>query len=329
MSKEGNKQVPPQPQPAPAPAQKPTTAPASAPELNQQKKDYIGCLMSLISKQEIRYAGTLIAINSKDQTLVLQNVKTYGSEGRRGGGPDELPASNQMYERVVFRAAELKDFYVIKGPEKDFKDPAILSTEKGEERKEEKKQAAALSAESAPYTASYQYEEQEPHYEYSSGYRGRRSRGYYSRGRGSPRKYEGTFQEHTVKELQDKYSGEFDFEGMNKKFEALFTEKEAKVDVGIKYDKGKSFYDTISRGKEERTDATFDRDKRRQIDAATFDLDPQYYERRGGYNPRYRGGQGGRYYGGYRRGRGMGMGGSRGQLSPGRRGQQQYYRRRA
>ena len=105
----------------------------------QQKKDYIGCLMSLISKQEIRYAGTLVAINSIDQTLVLQNVRSYGSEGRRGNGPEEIPASNQIYEKVSFKAAELKDFYVIKGPEKDFKDPAIISTEKPEEKKSEVK----------------------------------------------------------------------------------------------------------------------------------------------------------------------------------------------
>ncbi len=330
MSKEGNKQPAPQApaQPTPAAVPKP---PAAAPEAAQQKKDYIGCLMSLISKQEIRYVGTLVAINSKDQTLVLQNVKTYGSEGRRGGGADELPASNQMYERVVFRAAELKDFYVIKGPEKDFKDPAILSTEKVEEKKEEKKQPAATVAEpAAAYSAgpSHGYEEPSYQYQYEYSAPSRRGRGHYPRARGSPRRVEGAFQEHTVKEVQEKYGGEFDFEAMNKKFEELFKEKEAKVEVGIKYDKAKSFYDAISRGKEEKTDTPFDRHKQRQIDATTFDLDPQYYERRGGYHTRYRGGSGGRYYGGYRRGRGMG--GGRGQQSPSRRGQPpQYYRKRA
>jgi len=325
MSKEGNKQ-----QPAPTPAvtaTAPTTKPAQAPEAPQQKKDYIGCLMSLISKQEIRYVGTLIAINSKDQTLVLQNVKTYGSEGRRGGGPEELPASSQTYEKVVFRATELKDFSVIKGPEKDFKDPAILSTEKVEEKKEEKKQPAATgpapatTSQPEPYYAPNYYEEKESyHPQYEHG--GRRGRGHYQRGRGGPRRTEGSFEEHTVKEVQEKYGGEFDFEAMNKKVESLF--KEVKPEVGTKYDKGKSFYDSISRGKEEKPEGTFDRTKQRQLDADTFDLDPNY-ERRGGYRG-YRGGNtGGRYY---RRGRGgRGRGGEGGNYySPGRRGQ---YRRRA
>lgn len=136
MSKEGKKL-----------GQEDLTNPAAQEQkAGQQKKDYIGCVMSLISKQEIRYVGTLIMINSQEQTLVLQNVKSYGSEGRRGGGHDEVPASTETYQHIIFRAAELKDFYVIKSPEKEFQDPAILSTEaKLKEKKEEKKRASSPS----------------------------------------------------------------------------------------------------------------------------------------------------------------------------------------
>lgn len=273
---------------------------------SQQKKDYIGCLMSLVSKQEIRYTGTLIAINSRDQTLVLQNVKSFGSEGRRGGGNDEVPASAQVYDKVSFRAAELKDFYVIKGPENEFKDPAIISSEKTEEKKEEKK--AAPTQEPPREPPAYK------HYDHYVGREGgvRRSR-YRQRARG---RMEGKFQEHTVKEVQEKYADEFDFEKMNKKFEELFKETEEEVEVGVKYDKSKSFYDEISRGKEEKTSTPYDRHKQREIDAATFDFDPQYQERRGGYYSRYRRS----WRGGYRRGRG--------QRGYDRRGQS-YYRRRA
>jgi len=280
-------------------------------ESTQQKKDYIGCHMSLISKQEIRYAGTLIAINSRDQTLVLQNVRSYGSENRRGGGNDEVPASSQVYEKVSFKAAELKDFYVIKGPETEFKDPAIISTKKAEEKKEENK-IPAQDPQVEPIVKRRQeyYEERESNASRRSRYRPR------ARGR-----MEGKFTEHTVKEVKDKYANEFDFEKMNKKFEELFRDKEDEVEVGVKYDKSKSFYDGISRSKEEKAATPYDRHKQREIDSATFDFDPQYNERRGGYQSRYRG----RWRGGYRRGRGQ-RGYDRGYE---RREQQPYYRRRA
>jgi len=305
MNKEGSK-----PQPGATPTQQELEAKAA-----QQRKDYIGCLMSVISKQEIRYVGTLVMINSKEQTLVLQNVKSYGSEGRRGGGPDEVPASSQIYEHIIFRAAELKDFYVIKSPEKDFKDPAILSKEeRPAEPKEEKKQIP-VPVEPAP---AFTYDAPEP-------YVPRRGRGgyqpRYQRSRASPRRFEGSYYERPERETQEKYSPEFDFEAMNKKFESLFKETEAKIEVGVKYDKAKSFYDKISRGTDEKTESPFDPLKQREINATTFDLDPEAYNR-GGYYPRYYGGQG---YRGRSSRRGEYMG--RGQQTRGRRGQT-YYRRK-
>jgi len=317
-----------------------------------QRKDFIGCVMSLISKQEIRYVGTLIMINSKEQTLVLQNVKSYGSEGRRGGGSDEVPGTGQIYEHIIFRAAELKDFYVIKGPEKDFKDPAILSTEEKPltaapitplEPKEEKKYLSMSSEKilrSSAYPKPttdlsenyhYQEEEMEPR-------RGRYQHPRYQQyryPRGSPYKTEGVYHEkpgaYQDKAAKEKYSEEYDFEAMNKKFEALFKDSEAKVEIGVKYDKAKSFYDGISRGTDDKGENSYDRLKQRQIDADTFDLDTQFYpQQRGGYYPRYR--RGGYGYGrrGYR-GYGGNMSTRGQQPSMGRRGGQTqfYYRRKA
>lgn len=324
----------------------------------QQKKDYIGCVMSLISKQEIRYVGTLVMINSQDQTLVLQNVKSYGSEGRRGGSNEEVPASQETYQHIIFRASELKDFYVIKSPEKDFEDPAILSTEA--KKKEQKKDypihtatavkpptqeappAQASIPAPAPATAptqapvqthpnpqisagsaaapqeegksksqisastSYGYENQ---YEYQQRYtRIRSRRSYqprYSPGgqRGSPKKTDGVFKESSNEALKDEYQEDYDFEGMNKKFQTLFTENQPAVDVAVGYDKGKSFYDSISRNTDEKKETNFDREQQKQINAETFNLDynSQKDRRRGGeYNPRYRGeGRGYRRRGGY------------------------------
>lgn len=263
---------------------------------SQEKKDYIGCVMSLISKQEIRYVGTLIMINSQDQTLVLKNVKSYGSEGRRGGGRDEVPAAPDVYEHIIFRAAELKDFYVIKSPEKDFQDPAILSTEgKQKEKKEEKK------VQPEPIKEEFKQDLKErPHTEYS-GYEYRRRRRDYSRRypaqRSSPRRVIGLYNEASNEELKEEYQEDYDFEAMNKKFETLFKENDKKIEIEEKYNKGKSFYDALSRGTGDKKDTPYDREQHMQTNAETFNLDYEAYkERRGGFN--YRRGTGNR---GYRR----------------------------
>jgi len=254
----------------------------------QQKKDYIGCVMSLISKKEIRYVGTLVMINSQDQTLVLKNVKSYGSEGRRGGGTDEVPPSQEVYQHIIFRAAELKDFYVIKSPEKEFQDPAIISTEAKQREKEEIKKEPAISSISKEEpgiiqesAAPYHYE----HAEYSR--RGRwQSPRRYSNQRGSPRRFVGQYTEQSNTALKEEYQEDYDFEGMNKKFMSLFKENEVKVDIAVKYDKGKSFYDSLSRGTDEKKELPYDRQQQMQINAETFNLDNQSYNRyrRGGYN---------------------------------------------
>ena len=57
--------------------------------------------ISIITKSEIRYEGTLYQINAQDQNIALSNVRSFGTEGRRPGS--EIQASNNAYDYIVFR----------------------------------------------------------------------------------------------------------------------------------------------------------------------------------------------------------------------------------
>jgi protein LSM14 len=73
---------------------------------------YIGSQISLISRSEIRYEGKLSAISPTEHTVSLSNVRSYGTEGRRGD-MNEIPASNEVYEYIIFRGEDIKDLNVI------------------------------------------------------------------------------------------------------------------------------------------------------------------------------------------------------------------------
>ncbi|KAJ5793999.1 hypothetical protein N7457_000598 [Penicillium paradoxum] len=69
----------------------------------------------------IGYVGTLHEINPEASTIALENVVSFGSEGRRGNPAEEVPPSTSVYEYIVFRGSDVKDISIAG---EDQKDPA-------------------------------------------------------------------------------------------------------------------------------------------------------------------------------------------------------------
>ncbi|EMR09247.1 hypothetical protein PNEG_02581 [Pneumocystis murina B123] len=74
--------------------------------------EYLNSKISLISQSGIRYIGILHDINSKDSTISLKNVRSYGTEGRKGNPREEIPASDNIFEYIVFRGSDVKDLKI-------------------------------------------------------------------------------------------------------------------------------------------------------------------------------------------------------------------------
>ncbi|KAF3398042.1 Protein sum2 [Penicillium rolfsii] len=83
----------------------------------------IGQRFNLISKSEIRYVGTLHEINPEASTIALENVQSFGTEGRRKNPAEEVPASSTVYEYIVFRGSDVSDISIAEEETKDNTQP--------------------------------------------------------------------------------------------------------------------------------------------------------------------------------------------------------------
>ncbi|KAL8732551.1 MAG: hypothetical protein Q9181_003922 [Wetmoreana brouardii] len=82
----------------------------------------------------IGYVGTLHEINSENSTVALENVVSWGTEGR--DPENEVPPSETVYEYIVFRGSDVKDLRIEEPPKENKPsrppqvpdDPAILGS---------------------------------------------------------------------------------------------------------------------------------------------------------------------------------------------------------
>ncbi|XP_059140685.1 protein LSM14 homolog B-like isoform X2 [Physella acuta] len=75
---------------------------------------YLGSKISLISKAEIRYEGTLYTIDPVEATVALAKVRSFGTEDRPTDRP--LPARSEIFEYIIFRGHDIKDLHVCEPP---------------------------------------------------------------------------------------------------------------------------------------------------------------------------------------------------------------------
>lgn len=73
-------------------------------------------------------------INPEASTIALENVVSFGTEGRRGNPAEEIAPSASVYEYIVFRGSDVKDISVAEDTKENSQpeppqvpdDPAIL-----------------------------------------------------------------------------------------------------------------------------------------------------------------------------------------------------------
>ncbi|CAM39220.1 hypothetical protein SCD6.10 [Leishmania braziliensis MHOM/BR/75/M2904] len=266
----------------------------------------VGDRINLISKSEIRYEGHLHSINTDENTVSLSNVRIYGTEGRKGGGVDEVPSTEQLFEFIVFRGSDIKDLTVFRdGGSPQARDPAIVEVHAPSRGRGGRAAAAAAPAGASGATSSAAargsrsfYDE---HSSYSRGGGGARRGGYgagrYSHnngggnssgnrnhrggygGRGGSGSYRRNYRDcHTGQDFKpsdigatEKFEGDFDFAKCREEFEKKKSEFEkAKEDAKTHakaYDKS-SFFDTISCDQKEKNN--MNRAEMRKADTETF-----------------------------------------------------------
>jgi hypothetical protein len=129
-------QPPPSLPPPAASSSSAVSSSAAPPPAAGSTLSYIGAPLSLISKANLRYEGTLYTIDAGSSTVALSSVRCFGTEGRVPGA-DYVPPSPVVYEYIVFSGRDIKDLHIMQRPDANAQqsssqpalhDPAIVSS---------------------------------------------------------------------------------------------------------------------------------------------------------------------------------------------------------
>ena len=114
-----------------------------------------GNRISLISKKNIRYEGVLYSINESDATVALQDVKSFGTEGRElldtTGQTNFVPPQDTVHTYLLFRGQDIKDLHV---HEKQGTPAVAADTTPAKEEAETKKEESISEPETKKETSA-------------------------------------------------------------------------------------------------------------------------------------------------------------------------------
>ncbi|XP_073012446.1 protein decapping 5-like [Typha latifolia] len=71
-------------------------------------ESYVGRLIGIITTSGIRYEGCINHLDRNAGTILLDQVRHFGTEGRKEDGP-QIPPSSCLYDYISFRASEIKE----------------------------------------------------------------------------------------------------------------------------------------------------------------------------------------------------------------------------
>ena len=80
--------------------------------LTTMNTPYLGSTITVVSNRDVRYEGTLSAIDTTNSTVTLQNVRHFGTEGRASNGGPQIPGSSTVYPVIVFNGGDIKNLAV-------------------------------------------------------------------------------------------------------------------------------------------------------------------------------------------------------------------------
>ncbi|CZU00445.1 trailer hitch-like [Plasmodium falciparum NF54] len=276
---------------------------------------YIGSKISLISNSEIRYEGILYTINTHESTVALQNVRSFGTEGRRQ--PDIAP-SNEVYDFIIFRGKDIKDVTVSETGKNIPDDPAIVSMNIAPSSKnnitdnlnynnnmninKSLKVNNNLISSNDRNMNNRRYYNNRPNYNFHYNNRNYNNNQNNNNNNNNNnykyrnyRNYErsnyviGELQSQPNPALKNKFSPDFDFNTNNMKFDKnnILEEKNKEDSTALNnhmqvggYDKNSSFFDNIScetLDKKQGIDEKVDREKLRMLDVDTFGIAAAHY----------------------------------------------------